>query len=130
MPLVKIDIIRDARSPAQVQDLADTIHSVLVSHFNAPKLDRYQIITQHGPTDMICLDTGLGYKRSNELVFIQVFQQGRSMYTKQGFYAELAKQLGEKYGLDGGDLIVTMSENRKDDWSFGHGRVQFLTGEL
>lgn len=35
------------------------------------------------------------------------------------------------FGLTGpGDLIVTMMENSKEDWSFGAGRAQFLTGEL
>jgi hypothetical protein len=29
-----------------------------------------------------------------------------------------------------GDLIVSMVENEKEDWSFGAGRAQFLTGEL
>ncbi len=130
MPLVKIDIIRDARSLSQVQDLADAIHSVLVSHFNAPKRDRYQIITQHDPVDIICLDTGLGFKRSNELVIVQIFQQGRDADTKQALYAKLAKELEEKCGLKGEDLIVTMCENRKEDWSFGHGQAQFLTGDL
>jgi hypothetical protein len=28
------------------------------------------------------------------------------------------------------DLIVSITENSDEDWSFGHGRAQFLTGEL
>jgi len=26
--------------------------------------------------------------------------------------------------------MVTLVENSDEDWSFGHGRAQFLTGEL
>ena len=29
-----------------------------------------------------------------------------------------------------GDLIVSIVENEKEDWSFGAGRAQFLTREL
>lgn len=29
-----------------------------------------------------------------------------------------------------GDLIITVTENTPEDWSFGAGRAQFLTGEL
>jgi 4-oxalocrotonate tautomerase len=28
------------------------------------------------------------------------------------------------------DLIVAVTDNGDDDWSFGYGRAQFLTGEL
>ena len=28
------------------------------------------------------------------------------------------------------DLIVSVVHNDREDWSFGHGRAQFLTGEL
>jgi hypothetical protein len=32
--------------------------------------------------------------------------------------------------FDPADLIVSITENDDEDWSFGHGRAQFLTGEL
>jgi Tautomerase enzyme len=31
---------------------------------------------------------------------------------------------------DAADLIVSITDNGDEDWSFGHGRAQFLTGEL
>lgn len=33
-------------------------------------------------------------------------------------------------GIAPTDLIITVSENTRADWSFGLGRAQFLTGEL
>ena len=72
----------------------------------------------------------MGIERSDKLVFIQVFQQGREAETKQKFYAALAERLNTECGLRGEDLIVTMSANTPEDWSFGFGRAQFLTGEL
>jgi len=47
MPLVKIDMIRGARTPQEIRKLADVTQQVLEAHFNAPYRDRYQIITQH-----------------------------------------------------------------------------------
>ncbi|BBZ44018.1 tautomerase family protein [Mycobacterium parmense] len=46
------------------------------------------------------------------------------------FYKLLASNLAERCGLDPADLIVSITENNDEDWSFGHGRAQFLTGEL
>lgn len=79
---------------------------------------------------MICEDTGLGYERSERLIFIQVFQQGRSAEQKQALYAKLMEELALKDGLSSHDLIVTCAANEKEDWSFGEGRAQFLDGGL
>jgi hypothetical protein len=45
-------------------------------------------------------------------------------------YAALAQRLGDAGLVDPDDLIVSVVENTRDDWSFGRGRAQFLTGEL
>lgn len=79
---------------------------------------------------MICQDTGLGIERSQKLVFIQIFQQGRTRQQKEALYAGLAVSLSKECGLNGSDLIVSLTENEKQDWSFGMGRAQFLTGDL
>lgn len=89
-----------------------------------------QIVTQHEPYEMICQDTGLGIERSNKLVFIQIFQQGRKTDQKQALYAALAEQLSSQCGVPGSDLIISLTANTPEDWSFGYGRAQFLTGEL
>ncbi|KZF24299.1 Tautomerase/MIF [Xylona heveae TC161] len=130
MPLVKIDMIKGVRSPAEIRKLADVVQDVMLTTFNAPKRDRYQIITQHEDYELICEDTGLGLTRTNKLVIIQIFQQGRSAEVKHTAFAALAKQLGEECGLSGEDLIISCSANTKEDWSFGMGRAQFITGEL
>lgn len=132
MPLVHIHVLRSAgRTPADLRTLADTIQTVMLTHFNAPARDRYQIITQHDAGELICEDTNLpDLPRGEKLVFLQIFQQGRNEGVKQRFHAEAMKALGERCGLGPGDLIVSMCENTKADWSFGAGRAQFLTGEL
>jgi Tautomerase enzyme len=42
----------------------------------------------------------------------------------------VAANLAARCGLDSADLIVSITDNNDDDWSFGYGRAQFLTGEL
>lgn len=130
MPLVKIDIIRGARTAEQIRKLADTVQKTLEAHFNAPYRDRYQILTQHEPYEMICEDTGLGYERTEKLVFVQIFQQGRDKSTKQECYKELAKALEEECDTPSQQLIITCTANSQEDWSFGEGRAQFLDGAL
>jgi phenylpyruvate tautomerase PptA (4-oxalocrotonate tautomerase family) len=101
MPLVHIHVLRSAkRSPPQLRLLADTIQEVMRSHFHAPPRDRYQIITQHDEGELICEDSQLpDLPRSNNLVILQIFQQGRDKETKEATYEELMTQLGKKCGL-------------------------------
>jgi phenylpyruvate tautomerase PptA (4-oxalocrotonate tautomerase family) len=129
VPLVRIDLVR-GRSPADVRRLADTVQEVMLDVFAAPPGDRYQVIHQHEADEIIAEDTGLGIERTDGVTIIQVTQQGRGREQKAALYAALAKRLEEEGLVRAGDLIVSVTENTKDDWSFGHGRAQFLTGEL
>jgi phenylpyruvate tautomerase PptA (4-oxalocrotonate tautomerase family) len=129
MPLVRIDV-QEGRTPDELRKLADTIQDVMLDVFAAPPRDRYQIITEHPKGHIIAEDTGLGLERTDRIVIIQIFQQGRSTEQKQATYAELAKRLEAECGVRGEDLIISVMANRHVDWSFGLGRAQFVDGTL
>ena len=126
MPLVRIDVVEGRRTAEQLRLLADTVQEVMLDVFAAPPRDRYQVVTEHRPGQLICEDTGLGLERTEDLVVLQVFQQGRSEEQKRALYAGLAKRLEEAAGLAPSDLIVSVMGNSREDWSFGLGRAQFL----
>jgi phenylpyruvate tautomerase PptA (4-oxalocrotonate tautomerase family) len=130
VPLVRIDVIEGRRSREQLRLLADTVQEVVLERFAAPPRDRYQVLTEHRPGQLMCEDTGLGIERSDDLVVLQVFQQGRSEEQKRALYAGLAQRLGEATGLAPGDLVVSVVRNTREDWSFGLGRAQFLDDDL
>jgi phenylpyruvate tautomerase PptA (4-oxalocrotonate tautomerase family) len=130
VPLVRIDVVEGRRSPEQLRRLADTVQEVVLDVFAAPPGDRYQVVTEHRPGQLICEDTGLGIERTDDLVVLQVFQQGRSEEQKRALYAGLSRRLGEDTGLAPGDLVVSVVSNTREDWSFGLGRAQFLDGDL
>lgn len=129
MPLVRIDVI-EGRSDEDLRRLADTVQDVLVEHFAAPERDRYQVLHEHKPGRIIALDTGLGIERTDDVVVIQITQQGRDEAQKKAVYAALAEQLEARCGLAPTDLVVSVVENTPADWSFGLGRAQFLEGDL
>jgi phenylpyruvate tautomerase PptA (4-oxalocrotonate tautomerase family) len=129
MPLVRIDV-QKGRTPDELRKLADTIQEVMLDVFAAPPGDRYQIITEHDSGQIIAEDTGLGLERTDGIVIIQIFQQGRSTEQKVAAYAELAKRLEAGCGVRPEDLIISVVANRHVDWSFGLGRAQFLDGSL
>jgi len=129
MPLVRIDVV-EGRTPEQLRGLADCVHQALVEAFAAPELYRYQVIHQHPAEQLIVLDTGLGIERSDGIVLVQITEQGRDVAQKTALYARLAELLEQRGHTRPGDLVVSLVESTRADWSFGFGRAQFLTGEL
>jgi hypothetical protein len=79
---------------------------------------------------IIAEDSGLGIPRTDEVVVVQIFQQGRSVEQKVAVYEQLAVRLHKECDVVPSDLIVSVVHNDRSDWSFGLGRAQFLTGEL
>jgi len=129
VPRVRIDV-QQGRSAVELRRIADTVRAVMLDVFAAPPGDRYQIITEHPVGQIIAEDTGLGLDRSDGVVVIQIFQQGRTSEQKQAAYAELARRLEAECQVGPEDLIVSVMANERSDWSFGLGRAQFLEGDL
>ncbi len=129
MPLVRIDLNR-GRTPQSVRDIADAVHGAIVDTYGIPVRDRFQIITQHEPGEIIAEDAGLGFERSDGVVMIQIFTQGgRTPEVKQALYATIAERLAA-VGVAGEDVFLGYFENTPNDWTFGFGRAQYVTGEL
>ncbi|WP_268800966.1 tautomerase family protein [Pseudomonas huanghezhanensis] len=129
MPLIRIDIV-EGRSDDQIKTLLDTVHRAVVEAFEVPEGDRYQIVNEHRPSRLIVEDTGLGIPRTQDVVVISITSRPRTEASKTRFYQLLAQSLKEHCGIEPTDLMVSIVVNSDADWSFGHGRAQFLTGEL
>lgn len=129
MPLLRFDLI-EGRSDAELQALLDAAHRAMLAAFQVPERDRYQIVHEHKPSRLVIEDTGLGITRTDKVVFLQVTSRPRGRQAKETFYRLLTEELEKSCGIAPGDVVVSVIENTDEDWSFGHGRAQFLTGEL
>jgi phenylpyruvate tautomerase PptA (4-oxalocrotonate tautomerase family) len=129
MPLLRIDIY-EGRTDEQLKDLLDALHRAMLAAFKVPERDRYQIVNEHKPSRMIMEDTGLGIPRTANFVFVQVTTRPRSREMKETFYRLAAEELKRSCGIAPSDVMINMVTSTDEDWSFGLGRAQFLTGEL
>ena len=129
MPLIRIDAVA-GRTPDEVKQLLDAAHRAMLTAFQVPARDRYQIYQEHAVEHFIVEDTGLGIARTNQVIVVTVVSRPRSQEAKQRFYAELCRELKNACGIEASDVMVSIVTNTDEDWSFGHGRAQFLTGEL
>ena len=129
MPLLKIDVI-EGRSEEELKKLLDAIHGAMLAAFNVPERDRYQIVHEHPAAEMRIEDTGLSIPRTERIVVVQVTTRQRSRVEKQNFYELLCRELNHCCGVKASDIVVAVTQNADEDWSFGYGRAQFITGEL
>ena len=129
MPLLRFDLI-EGRTDDEMQALLDAAHRAMLEAFKVPERDRYQIVHEHAPSRMIVEDTGLGIPRTKNVVFLQVTSRPRKKKQKEAFYRLLCEELERSCGIAPSRVVVSIVENSDEDWSFGLGRGQFLTGEL
>ncbi len=63
-------------------------------------------------------------------MFLQVTSRKRKKKQKEAFYRLLCEELERSCGISPDDVVVSFVENGDEDWSFGRGEAQFLTGDL
>jgi Tautomerase enzyme len=129
MPLLRFDLVA-GRTDGELKSLLDAAHRAIVEAFGVPERDRYQIVHEHRASRMIIEDTGLGIPRTDKVVFLHVTSRKRKKKQKEDFYRLICKELEKECGISPSDVVVSFVENGDEDWSFGLGRAQFLTGDL
>jgi Tautomerase enzyme len=129
MPLLRFDIL-EGRTDDEIDQLLDAAHSAMVEAFGVPDSDRFQVVHEHKPNRVRIGDIGLGIKRSDKVVLLQITAMPRSGKQKETFYRLLAERLHAACGIAPEDVIVSYLGNGNDDWSFGMGEAQFVSGTL
>ena len=127
MPLVQIHL-RKGKSPAHIRAISDGVHRALVEAFKVPADDKFHLVRQYEPDELIYDPHYLGVERSNDVVFIHIFAGNwRDTAAKKALYARIAELLAEKPGLRPDDVQIVLTLSGRDDWSFGMGRASYVT---
>ena len=126
MPLVRIDLI-SGRTEAEIAAIGAAVHRALVECLGVPARDRFQVVTEHPPGRLIYDPSYLGVARTDAIVLIHVFlSSGRTTEQKKAFYARAADLMASEAGVRRGDATIALTENAREDWSFGDGLAQYL----
>ncbi|MCP1240949.1 tautomerase family protein [Acetobacter lovaniensis] len=129
MPLLRFDLI-EGRTDVQIATLLDAAHDAMLEAFKVPVRDRYQLVYQHRAELARIEDTGLGIARTKDVMIVSVTTRPRTQEEKVKFYKLLCEYLEKRCGIAPSDVMVNFVSNTDDDWSFGNGEAQFLTGKL
>ncbi len=121
MPLVRISV--NGKTAEQRHLIGEAIHAALVSVASVPKDDLFQVFEE---TLLRVTPSYLGISHGKNVAIIQVFlNEGRTVEVKRLLYARLAEGVAAAAGIRGEDVIVSLVEVAKQDWSFGNGLMSY-----
>lgn len=127
MPLARIDI--PAGKPREYsRAVADVVYEAMIATLNAPKDDRFQVVTEHALGTLFIDPNYLGIERSPDALIIQLtLNEGRTVEVKKAFYKAVVDGLHERVGLRREDVFINLVEVKKENWSFGNGIAQYAS---
>jgi 4-oxalocrotonate tautomerase len=129
MPLVRISLAK-GKPEAYRRKVGDAIHRALVETINVPARDRFQLLTEHEPGDLVYDSTYLGIARSADILIVQItISLGRTLEQKRALYRRIAAHLASAVGLRPEDAFVSLVEVAKENWSFGNGVASYAPAE-
>jgi len=125
MPLVRISM-NAGRPEAVRRAISDAVHQAMVDTIKVPADDKFQILAEHGPGQVVYDAQYLGVKRTDAIVVIQItLNAGRTLEMKRAFYARAAQLMSDKAGVRPEDVVISLTEVTKENWSFGNGLASY-----
>jgi len=125
MPLVRISL-RQGTSAKYRRAIADGVHQGMVESIAIPADDRFQVINEYAPENLIYDAQYLGVKRTDKIVIIEItMSAGRKPPQKRALYKRITELLAKKPGVRPEDVMITLVEVAWENWSFGNGVAQY-----
>jgi phenylpyruvate tautomerase PptA (4-oxalocrotonate tautomerase family) len=122
MPFARIDLIK-GKSADYRAIVADIVYQGIVGVLKAPDGDRFIVVNEHAPENLVYDRHFLGMDRSPDFILIQVTSTvGNTTELKLAFYRQVVDELTSKLGVRPDDVMINMVFVQREDWSFGRGQ--------
>jgi phenylpyruvate tautomerase PptA (4-oxalocrotonate tautomerase family) len=125
MPLVKIYAPK-TKSAHDLGKISDGVQDALVAHANVPANSRFYLFIRLERDEIVADPSYGGVTRSENLIIIEItLNAGRTLEVKKALYAGIASRL-ESAGVRPDDVVISLIEVTKENWSFGGGRATYV----
>jgi len=127
MPFVRVSLSQTF-SDNQIAAVSEAIHASLVSAFNVPAADRFQVLTRHPAAELVYSPAYLGIEHGYQIIFVYITaNEGRTVEMKKALFAAIAASVSQAAAVSAADVIITLVEVKKENWSFGNGIAQYAS---
>ena len=125
MPFTQISL-KKGKSVEYRRALMEQVYLAMRETIGIPENDRFATITELDVENFNNSGDYAGVDRSDDAVVIQItLNAGRTVEKKKALYAEIAKRLKSDPGVRPEDVIISLIEVAKEDWSLGNGIAQY-----
>lgn len=125
MPLVRISLMKQENKELG-RKIGQIVHQEMVHTISVPEKDCFQVITKHDNNSLIYDPDYLGIHRSDGIIFIQItLNEGRGVDLKKSLYKNIADSLHNQLDIRREDVLISLVEVKKENWSFGNGIAQY-----
>jgi 4-oxalocrotonate tautomerase len=115
VPLVNITL-REGTPPEYRKAIADGIHRAMVESLEIPEDDRFELVHEQAPENMLHDPVFFGVERSDQSLFIQIFINVRPLAQKQALYATIVQNLTRNPGVGKADIFIGLVEVAPENW--------------
>lgn len=123
MPLVTISVLA-GKSDEYRKTVADSVNEAVLDTLDFPPGDRYQLVHELPDQDLEIQD-----REGDRAVLELTMRAGQAREDKVAFYDRVTEKLAEEPGIPPENVMIVLTENSEEDWSFGNGVAQFVDGD-
>ena len=121
MPFARIDLLKGKTAEYRAA-VADVVYKAIVDVLKAPEGDRFIVIGEHSPDNLIYDKHFLGWDRSRDFILIQVTSTvGNDKESKLAFFRYIADELKGRLSVRPDDIMINTVFVDRSDWSFANG---------
>jgi phenylpyruvate tautomerase PptA (4-oxalocrotonate tautomerase family) len=126
MPFVQINHAAHFSDEVK-KNISLSVHESLVEVFKIPQDDFFQVVRGVPPSDLLFPESYMGIPHTGDLVYVHITARGgRTGEMKKELYKAIATKIAARTPVSINDVIIILSENTVENWSFGQGIAQYL----
>jgi phenylpyruvate tautomerase PptA (4-oxalocrotonate tautomerase family) len=125
MPIAKIHVLEGRYDDRRLASVSSAVQDALISVLKIPPDDFFQIIHVLPRNRFLHTPSFLGMRYSDDLIVLEIaFISGRPKETRLALLKELNTRIVAGAGISPDDLMIQLSEEPGENFSFGQGLAQ------
>jgi Tautomerase enzyme len=125
MPLAKIHVLEGRYNERRLSNVSKAVQDALITILKIPSDDFFQIIHVLPRNHFLHTPSFLGLKYSDDFIVLEVaFITGRPKEVRLALLKELNARIVAGAGISPDDLMIQLSEEPGENFSFGQGLAQ------
>ena len=125
MPLTRISL-RQGKPAFYKSAVMTQIYEAMRETFDVPEDDRFMMVSEHDEESFAYGRGYLGIERSDDLIMIQITANNTpTTEKKKALYQRIVERLASSPGVRPENVLISLVEVSKENWSFGNGEAQY-----